>query len=167
MSNKTILRILQFAHLLVFVTAAVIIISLHVFSVDFLDFLRIPMFLRVVDGSLGNSWPKSLNVYHTILLLSFLLALINASGLFLYKMKLWRYISDISSFLGVLIVWPVALFFAFILATAGNLSIDSIKTIFTYFFVSMFIFILDLITWYFDDESLLRYRSSKRKRNIS
>lgn len=162
MTRSKILKFLQFIHLIVFLSGSIIITLLHIYTKDFWDFLRIPNLLKEINTFLGHGWPASLHVYQAILLLSLFLALINALGLFLYKLKLWRYVSDISSFIGFLIIWPVTLFLAFTLVSVENLSDKNIQTILTYFVFSFLIFLLDLITWYFDDNSLIRYKISHK-----
>ncbi len=161
--NRT-LRLLQLTHLTILIIGILVITILHIFTQNFWDFLRIPVFLRSIDEFLGQGWPISLSVYHAVLVTSLLVALINAAGLIFYKNKVWRIATDIVTFVGFLIIWPICLFFALILATAQNLSEQNVHTILVYFLFTLSIFILDLVTWYFDDQSLVTIVKRKRSR---
>lgn len=151
-----IIKVLQFAHLIVFTSGVITVTLLHIYTNNFWDFLRFPIFLKSIDNFLHTAYPASLHVYQSILVFSLLLAFIDALGLFFYKSKSWKLTSDLTSFLGLLIIWPVALFFVFTLATAENLSPQVIETIYAYFAFTMLIFVLDLVTWFVDEEALVR-----------
>jgi len=159
-------KILQWLHLIIFVTAVGIIFVLHYYPEDFLDFLRVPLFLRDINSMLGSSWPVSLHIYQIILIFFLLLTLIDSLGLLFYHSKSWRIISDLSSFLGFLIIWPVALFFVFTLVSSDNLDLQNIKTALVYFIFSFSLFILDLVTWFVDEQSFLARGLIKIKRSI-
>ena len=133
MTKTKVFKILQLIHLAIFIIGVSVVTLLHIYTKEFWDFLRIPIFLKSINEFLGHGWPASLHVYQSILLVSLFLALINGLGVFLYRSKLWRYVSDISSFLGFLIIWPVTLFFAFTLVSVENLSAININTILAYF----------------------------------
>ena len=153
-----IVRILQFVHLAIFTLAIFVIFLLHLYTQNFLDFLRIPIFLKSINPLLGFGWPASLHVYQTILVFSLFLIFVDAAGLFFYRSRIWRIISDVSSFLGLLVIWPVALFFIFTLASAEKLEAQNIQTITVYFLLSLFLVILDLVTWFVDEQSLIKLR---------
>lgn len=162
MKRTETLRLLQLTHLTILIIGVFVITILHIFTQNFWDFLRIPVFLRSIDEFLGQGWPVSLSVYHAVLGTSFLVAAINAAGLKLYSNKIWRVATDIVTFIGFLIIWPICLFFALILATAQNLSEQNVHTILVYFLFTLSVFILDLVTWYFDDQSLIKIVSRKK-----
>lgn len=151
-----IVTVLQIAHLCVFLIGVFIVVILHIYTQNFWDFLRLPTFLKSIDDFLNQAYPASLHIYQSILIFSMIITFIDALGLFFYKSKSWKIASDLTSFLGLLIIWPVALFFIFTIATAKNMSTLTIQTIYTYFGLSMLIFILDLVTWFVDEQALIR-----------
>lgn len=157
MTNKKILTILQVLHLLVIISAIGIISLLHINTKNFWDFLRLPQLISDINPFLGNAWPASLHVYQVILVFAIGVASINALGLVLYKSKIWRIASDVSSFIGFLIFWPVSLFLIFILATVEGLDSQNIQTIFVYYVYTQFIFVLDLITWFVDERNFAKH----------
>jgi len=118
--------------------------------------MRLPRLIGDLNPLFGFGWPASLHVYQSILIFAILVAFINCLGLILYNSNLWRKISDISSFLGVLIIWPTSLFLLFALASAENLNTQNIQTIFIFFGLTFLIAILDLITWFVDEQSFVK-----------
>lgn len=155
-AKPAIVKFLQWAHLAIVITSIITISLLHYYTENFLDFLRLPTFLKDIDLFLGSGWPASLHVYQAILLFFIFVSLVDALGLFFYSSRVWRLISDASSFLGFLIILPVCVFFILTLASLDNLSLQSIQTILVYFAISLVIFILDLVTWFVEDRSLLK-----------
>lgn len=151
-----IITVLQATHLAIFLIGISAVTLLHIRTSDFLDQLRLPTFLKEIDSFLGFAYPASLHVYQIILLFTLLLAAIDSLGLLFYKSKIWKFMSDITSFLGLLVIWPAALFFIFTLASAQNLTQASIQTIIVYFTFTLFIFVLDLVTWFVDEQSLIK-----------
>ena len=153
-----IVYVLQIIHFATFVLAVTIIFLLHIFTQNFLDFLRMPAYVKAIDPWAASDWPGSVHFYHVVLLFFVTLTLINALGLFFYSSRLWRIISDISSFLGFFIIWPASLFFIYTLASSGPLSGEVIKSALFFFTVTFSLFVLDLVTWYVDEQSFLKIR---------
>ena len=151
-----IVTILQTIHLVVFVASAGTIFLLHIFTKNFLDFLRMPAYVKAIDPWASIDWPGSLHFYHVILVFIFFLTLINALGLIYYSSRTWRIVSDLSSFLSFLIVLPASLFFIYTIASSGQLSAVNIQAGLFFFAITFFVFILDLVTWYVDEQSLLK-----------
>ncbi len=152
---------LQFAHLIIFAIAILIVSILHIKTSNFWDFLRLPQFLKDLNPLFGFGYPASLHVYQSILVFALIVALINGLGLILYKSKIWRISSDISSFLGVLIIWPVSLFLLFTLASAEDLNLQNIQTVTIYFGFTFLIAVLDLIMWFIDEQSFVKKLNKK------
>lgn len=163
--QKTLL-ILQILHLSAFLTGSIAIILLHIYTRNFLDFLRLPKFLREINALLNYSWPNSLHIYQIILISSLSIAAVDFLGLFFYRSKLWRFVSDLTSFLGFIVILPVILFFIFTLFYLKDLSYLNIQTIITYFSFTLFIFTLDFVTWLFDEKSLLSLKKKKENATI-
>ncbi len=153
-----IVSLLQYLNLIFFFTAIATITLLHTYTENFLDFLRLPRLIYEINPLVGNGWPASLHVYQSILIFSILLVLIDSLGLFFYSQKVWRFVSDITSFLGFLIIWPTALFFIYTIASAENLRTIDLQTSLAYFTITFSLFILDLVTWFVDDQSFVRKR---------
>ncbi len=153
-----IVFLLQYLNLIFFFAAIATITLLHTYTENFLDFLRLPRLIYEINPLVGNGWPISLHVYQSILIFSILLVLIDSLGLFFYSQKAWRFISDITSFLGFLVIWPTALFFIYTIASAENLRTIDLQTSLAYFTITFSLFILDLVTWFVDDQSFVRKR---------
>ena len=167
-SNKypkpRIVHILQIIHFASFVSAIGVISLLHIITEDFLDILRMPAYVKAIDPWAVSDWPGSFHFYHLISAFFILLTLINALGLFYYSQRSWRVISDFSSFLSFLIIWPISLFFVYTLASTGPLESKTVQSALFFFTVTFFLFILDLVTWYVDDQSLIRYKPFRKRR---
>jgi|SRR3989344_4490563 len=153
-----IIRVLQWIHLSIFLLVVGTITLLHLITKDFFDFLRLPQFLRTLNPLLGFGWPVSLHVYQAILVFFLLITLTDGLGLLFYRSKTWRLISDVSSFLGFLIIWPTALFFLFSLASSETLRVIDIQTAILFFIFAFLLFLLDLVTWFVDEQSFLGKR---------
>ena len=155
------IRFLQLIHILIFLIGVIIVSVLHVRTTNFWDFLRLPQLIADLDPLFGFGWPASLYVYQIILIFTALVALINGAGLFFYNSKTWRFLSDVSSFIGFLIMWPVALFLLFTLASAEKLVYQNIQTIIIYFGFTILIAVLDLVTWFIDEKSFVKRMGQK------
>ncbi len=155
------IRILQFAHLVIFLAGILVVSALHIKTANFWDFLRLPKLISDLDPLFGFGWPASLHVYQSILTFAIIVALINGSGLIFYSSKIWRLLSDLSSFVGFMFIWPVSLFLLFTLASAENLDLQNIQTITVYFGFTFLIAVLDLITWFIDEKSFVKRLSRK------
>ena len=155
------IRILQFAHLVIFLVGILVVSALHIRTSNFWDFLRLPKLISDLNPLFGFGWPASLHVYQSIMVFAIIVALINGSGLIFYSSKIWRFLSDMSSFIGFLIIWPVSLFLLFTLASAENLDLQNIQTITVYFGFTFLIAVLDLITWFTDEQGFVKRLSQK------
>lgn len=153
-----IVSFLQYVNLIFFFTAISTITLLHVYTNNFLDFLRLPRLIYSMNPLLGHGWPASLHVYQFVLVLSIILVFIDSLGLFFYSSKTWRFISDFTSFLGFLIIWPASLFFIFTIASAENLRAIDVQTSLVYFAITFSLFLLDIITWFVDEQSYFQKR---------
>jgi len=155
--KPNIIKVLQWAHFAVFSSIVAIISGLHIITENFLDILRFPPYVKAVNPLVAGNWPGTLHFYHIILFFFLTLTLIDAFGLFFYSSKIWRIISDITSFLGFMIIWPTALFFVYTLASSGDISFQHILTGLIFFTFTFLIFVLDIVTWYVDEQSLLKF----------
>lgn len=151
--SKRVTKYLQIAHCCIFLTGIGVVTALHIKTADFWDFLRLPQLISDLNPLFGFGWPASLHVYQSILVFAIIVALINTTGLIFYNSKIWRFLSDLLSFVGFLFIWPVSLFLLFTLASAENLDMQNIQTIIVYFGFTFAIAVLDLITWFVDEKS--------------
>jgi len=149
-------KVLQIIHFTVFILAISIISLQHIFTQNFLDILRMPAYVKAIDPWAASDWPGNFHFYHVILIFYISLTFINGMGLFYYSKKIWRVISDGSSFLSFLIIWPISLFFIYTVASTGPLDKLTIQSAVLFSIITFSLFILDLVTWYVDEQSLLR-----------
>lgn len=155
-------KILQWIHFLLFLLITVTIILLHIYTDNFLDFLRFPEYVKAVDFFASPNWPEGFHFYHVILLSILLLTLINGFGLIFYENKVWRITTDLASFLNILFMWPISLFFLFTLASSEYLTAQNIQSSLIFFVITFIVFVLDLVTWYIDDHSLVKIHKKRR-----
>ena len=144
---RNITKILQIIYLAIFVSSIAFITVMHITPSPTLAVFRIPTELREVGPSLGLSWPTSLNVYHIFLLLFFTVVLLNGIGLHRLRIQKWRSILTISSFLGLLLMWSVFLFFMLPLILDENFDSINLKTSFIYSLLAFAFFIVNLLTF--------------------
>lgn len=153
-TKPPVIKILQWIHVSTLIIGVGVIFLLHLYPENILDFLRLPAFLKDINPFLGFGWPASLHVYQVILVFFLVVSLIDALGLLFYESRPWRIFSDLSSFLGFLIIWPASVFFIFTLVSTEGLKPQSIHTALVYFGFTFFIFILDLVTWFVDEQAI-------------
>lgn len=135
------IRILQWTHLLIFFLLSTIIILLHIYTDNFLDLLRFPEYVKAIDVYSTPNWPAGFHLYHVILISILLLTLINGVGLMSYENKIWRIVSDLASFLNLLFMWLISLFFVFTLASSDLLSPENIQSSLIFFSATFVVFI--------------------------
>ena len=145
---RNITKTLQVIYLAIFVSSIAFITVMHITPSPTLAVFRIPTQLREVGPSLGLSWPTSLNVYHVFLLLFFSVVLLNGLGLHNLRIAKWRSTCKISSFLGLLLMWSVFLFFMLPLILDENFDPINIKTSLIYALLAFTFFIVDLLTFF-------------------
>ena len=155
-------KVLQWVYLIIFLFSIGTIVTLHNLPDEILIILRVPRFLREIDPFLGFAWPASFHIYQATLLLFLFLIFIDGLGLFFYQSRFWRLISDLSSFVGLFVIWSVFLFFIFSLTLAEGFEERNIQTTIVFLLLAFFLFILDLITFLVDEQSLGRRLLKKR-----
>lgn len=164
--KPAIVKILQLLHFLVFLTLITFIILMHNLPANTFQILRIPTFLQQIDPFLVFSYPSSLFIYQITLILFLAIAFINSLGLFFYSARFWRLVSDLSSFLGLFVVWSVVLFFILSLSFEFFTTSENVQTAFVYVIIAFFLFILDLITFFVDENHLGRKFLRRYLKNV-
>lgn len=147
MNNDVIAKILQGLYVFIFICAISIITATHTIPQPALAVFRMPGYLRGIGPSLGLSYPLSLHIYHVFLLLFFTVILLNGIGLRRLHVPKWRSICRVSSFLGLLLMWSVFLFFMLPLILNNNFDPINLRTSFIYSLLAFGVFIVNLSTF--------------------
>ncbi len=147
MKKRVIAKILLGVYIFVFIFAIGLIVTMHIMPSPVLAVLRIPQNLREVGPMLGLSWPTSLRIYQVFLLFFFTVVLLNGVGLCKINNPRWQSICRISSFLGLLLMWSVFLFFMLPLTLDSNFQATNLKTSFVYSLIAFALFIVNLLTF--------------------
>lgn len=155
-AKPSLVMVLQWVYLVVFLISVAAIFVLHSAPDFFLEFLRVPKFLREIDPFLGYAWPATLYVYQAVLVIFLFIIFINSLGLLFYNYRTWRIISDLTSFFGLFVIWTAGVFFVIALSLGMFTTAENVKTALTFFLVAIFLFILDLITFFVDEQHLGR-----------
>ena len=120
---------------------------MHTVPAPALAVLRIPTNLREIGPSLGLTWPMSLEVYHVFLLLFFIVVILNGIGLYRLHIPKWQTICKLSSFLGLLLIWSIFIFFMLPLILESNFETKNLQTSLIYALLSFAFFIVDILTF--------------------
>ena len=147
-------KILQWVHLSIFLFTIALIVVVHNLPENKLEIFRVPQFLREIDQFLNFSWPSSLFIYQITLILFLTITFLNSLGLIFYSSLVWRIISDLASFLGLFVIWSAAFFLAFSLAVGYFSNSQNVQTALSFFIFALFLFILDLVTFFVDEQHL-------------
>jgi len=110
-SRKTLIS----AHVVLLLVVIGVIALLHTKAPPFLDFLRMPLFLRAVDPLVGSVYPGSFYVYHITLNFLWVFALLNLASFALPKSRFFRSLSLAFSLVGVVIMTTLCFFFLYTL----------------------------------------------------
>ncbi len=156
MTDK-IVKILKVLHVLVLGIVVATIVLLHLMPSPFLDFLRVPTFLKTADQYLGNVYPLSFYLYHGALYFFFLLMIVDFLSFTLEKSMRLKTISAAFSLMGIFVMGAVAGLFLYTLFQ--NSSNELIfKGALTYAILCSILFLIDLATFVTDEYMLLVYR---------
>ena len=139
-------KILRWIYLGIFLVGFFTIVLLHVVPKPFLDIIRMPTFIRAAEPYLGFPYHPSLLVYQITLLLFLFISLVNAISLFFFSSNIMRKISVYTSFLGIVLIVSVGVYFLYSLLAVGWRSTLT-DTIFIYLTASFLLFILDIFTF--------------------
>ncbi|OGH23496.1 MAG: hypothetical protein A2629_00415 [Candidatus Levybacteria bacterium RIFCSPHIGHO2_01_FULL_41_15] len=130
-----------------------IIFLLNAFTVDVLfappalAILRVPSNIRGIGEIINAPWMQSLRVYHVFLLIIAVLGSLNLIGLTRLESRIWKGVLRFSSFLGILILWSLILFFFLPFLIQGNYSPVYLKTSIIYLGITFIIFLVNLATF--------------------
>ena len=146
MEGKPFVKSLLAIYGLVFIFAVGLMVAMHATPPPALAVFRIPQNLREACPSLAFGWPKSLEVYHVFLLSLFAVIILNAVSLYRLHIPKWRSICQSSSFLGLIIVFLIFLFFKLPFGLKSSCDSTGLQTALIYSSFLFGFFILDLLT---------------------
>lgn len=147
MEKRVFVKGLLAIYIIIFISSIGLIVAMHATPSPALAVFRIPQNLREIGPQLGMTWPTSLRVYQFFLALFFTTILLNTISLSKITSPKWRSICRISSFLGILLMWSVTLFYIFPLTLDGNFQATNIKTSIVYSIITFTLFIVNLLTF--------------------
>jgi len=154
MKLKIANKVLGSIYLFIFTLVVLAIVALHLFPKDFLDFARLPTFLNQISPLMGVQFPTALLVYQITLV--YFLFLILTDGIFLMRLssKRSREISAALSLVGAFLMAGVATFFVCWLFLIGFLESQVLFSAIFYLSLVLFLFLLDLFTFFIEEESI-------------
>lgn len=160
MANYSYFRLLSFFYFLVFLVVVFVIFLVHTIPTPFLDIVRLPTFLRLINPFLGYSWPTSLHIYQGILITFLLITIVDSASLLFSSSRKLRVISAISSYIGYTLMGIVSLFFIYSLLFFSYSDL-TIKQASFFMGVTFLLLILDLFTFIIDEEGLIKLRGKR------
>jgi len=140
------LQTLKFFHLVFLGLVVLTIVLLHTVPPPFLDFLRMPLFLRAVDPYIGEIYPSSFYLYHTALYFFFAVMFIDLIALTFTKSQFLKTLSSSVSLVGVVVMIVIGGFFVYTL-TNGFADALILKGSLAYLAFCSGFFALDLTTF--------------------
>jgi len=149
-------RILKWVYLAVFAIAGAFVLLLTLSTGSIFEVLR---FSNVVQS---NGIPI-LTVFRFLVGFYLLLILVDAVSLFNYQSLLWREVSAVSSLIGIVLMGMGSLFMIYILAAANLVSTGTAVLALLYLVVAVGLFLLDLLTFFVEEEELLGIAIKKGK----
>ena len=167
MRGLSLVKILRWVYLGIFLIGFSLIVLLHIFPKPFLDIIRMPTFIRAAEPFLGFPYDPSLHVYQITLLFFLVVTLIDGVSLFLSSSTLMKKISAAASFVGFALIGLVGFYFLYSLVIIGMGSVFT-KTVFIYLLLCFSLFILDLFTFWIDENLIhhLPVRSPLKLENL-
>jgi hypothetical protein len=150
-------RILKWVYLAVFAVAGAFALMLTFSTNSIFEVLR---FSNVVQAS--NGFPI-LTIFRLLVGFYLILILIDAVSLFNYRSSLWREVSAVASLIGIVLMGLGSLFMVYILAAANLVSNATAVLSLLYLVVAVGLFLLDLLTFFVEEEGLLGVAIKKRK----
>jgi len=151
-------KILQWIYLLVFVSIIAAITIIHNTQQSFLDVLRIPTFFRAAEPYVGISYISSMTAYHFTFAYFLLIILIDAVCLFWYSNKFLKQLSLVSSYFGFFLIGFIVLYFLYSFTVIGFSSPTAGTSAFVFLVLSFSFFLLDLITFFVEEEGIYHPR---------
>ena len=151
-------KILQWVYFLVFVSIIAAVTVIHNTDRPFLDVLRIPTFFRSAEPYVGISYISSMTVYHFTFAYFLLIILIDAIALFWYPNKFLKQLSLLSSYVGFFPIGFMVLYFLYSLLVIGFSTDSAGYSALIFLLLSIFFFVLDLITFFIEEEGIYHRR---------
>lgn len=145
---------LKIAHVALLCLVVLTISALHAFPSPFLDFLRMPSLLRLIDPLLGNVYPLSFYAYHAVLQFFLILVIVDLMS-FQIRSRALEAVSAALSFAGAFVaIFLVGLFLR--VAILGYAEPVVAQGMFAYLSLCAMFFGLDIATFFTEQKMLAR-----------
>ena|SRR3989344_6330661 len=141
------IKILQWVYLFILVFAVLSVYVLHNTDTSFLHFLRLPLFFKDSQESLGVSYVSSLTVYHFTFAYFILIFGVDIVSFFNYSNEFLRRLSLWTTVFGFAIFGLMLLYFLYSLVFLWSKDASSAFSALIFFLLALFLFLLDLITY--------------------
>ncbi|OGY22696.1 MAG: hypothetical protein A2126_03810 [Candidatus Woykebacteria bacterium GWB1_45_5] len=151
-------KILQWTYLAAFLSIVATATIIHNTERPFLDILRIPTFFRLAEPYVGFSYKASLTIYHFTFAYFLLLILVDAVCLFWYSNKFLKQLSLLSSYIGFFLIGFILLYFLYSSFLIGFADRQAAVSALIFFLLSLTFFVLDLITFFVEEEGIYHSR---------
>lgn len=139
------IRVIKLAHVAVLCLVVFTISILHMFPSPFLDFLRMPSLLRLIDPLIGNVYPFSFYAYHGVLYFFFALIIVDLVSFKTRSRNIEVASAALSSVGAVLMVFLIGLFLR--IATFNGIESIIVQGMVAYFALCTVLFALDITTF--------------------
>lgn len=151
-------RILKWVYLIVFLVAGSIVTILTVSSGSLFEPVR---FSNVV--SLNAAGSQIAAVFRFLVAFYLFLIFVDTVSLFNYKSLALREISSLVSLVGFFLMGVASLFMVYILAASSGAVGTTTVVAMLYLVISVGLFLLDLLTFFIDEQELMGLALKKRK----
>lgn len=140
MLQKQLMK-LKIFYILIFGLGIALVAPTHIFPIPTFMYARFPYYLETMPPLFGVKWPMTFEIYHYVLYILGIIISLNALGILIYP-KL-KNVAILSSIIGVFLISLIILFL-FLIFFKVNMT-----TTITYGIYSLFLLIVDLLTFKF------------------
>lgn len=134
-----------------FLVGVILVILMHTFERPTFDIFRVPTFIGITSSFNGLAYLPTFKIYQISLVSSLLVVLIDGLCLTRYRSKFLVQLSEVSTVVGLAILFLALLFFSYNFLLVSH---DLKDTAAFYLAVSTFLIIIDLITFRADEKLL-------------
>lgn len=152
-------RILKWVYLIVFLVGSAFVIALSIFNESTLQLVQFSQVTSVIGNGYGV-----LQVFKFLATFYLFLMFIDTVSLFNYKSLALREVSAISSLVGFLLMGMGSLFMIYVLALSTSISTEVAIVALLYLVIAVGLFLLDLLTFFVEEEGLLSLSLKRRKK---
>lgn len=134
-----------------FLVGVLLVTLMHTFERPTFDIFRVPTFIGITSSFNGLAYLPTFKIYQISLVSSLLVVLIDGLCLTRYRSKFLVQLSEVSTVVGLAILFLALLFFSYNFLLVSH---DLKDTAAFYLAVSTFLIIIDLITFRADEKLL-------------